>query len=90
MNGKVQCTYDKNIAILPHGVKKIHRDVLQFLSLPIAVPSIVDTRMLKSLRSMGSVMLGAVITTQYFTLEFGPSITVRFIGGSISIVTPAQ
>ena len=60
------------------------------MHLPVAVPSIVETHTEKSLRSMGSVMSGAVITTQYSTVEFGPSVTVRFIGGSIPIVTPVQ
>ena len=56
------------------------------MHLPMAVPSTVETHTEKSLRSMGSVMSGAVITTQYSTVD--PSITVRFIGGSIPIVTP--
>ena len=58
------------------------------MHLPVAVPSIVETHTEKSLRSMGPVMSGVVITTQYSTLEFGPSVTVRFIGGSIPILTP--
>ena len=62
--------------------------VLQVLFLPVAVPSIVETHTEKSLRSMGSVMSGAVITTQYSTVEFMPSVTVGFIGGLIPILTP--
>ena len=72
---------------LPHCE---HGGVLQVLFLPIAVPSIVETHTEKSLRSMEAVMSGAVITTQYSTVEFMPSVTVLFIGGSIPIVSPVK
>ena len=58
------------------------------MHLPVAVPSTVETHTEKSLRSMELVMSGTVITTQYCTVD--PSVTVRFIGGSIPIVTPVQ
>ena len=60
------------------------RGVLQLLSLPIAVPSIVETHTLKLLRSMGS---EPGIITQRSTVTFGPSVTVRFLSSSISTVT---
>ena len=61
---------------------------LKMLSLPLAVPSTVETHTEKSLRSIGAVMSGAVITTQY--CESTPSITVRFLGSSIPTLTPVQ
>ena len=60
---------------------------MQFLFLPIAVPSTVETHTLKLLRSIGS---EPGITTQCSTVEFVPSITVRFLGSSIPTLTPVQ
>lgn len=63
---------------------------MQGLFLPIAVPSTVETHTKKSLRSMGSVMSGTVIATQYSTVELTSSVTIRLVGGKIPSVTPVQ
>ena len=60
------------------------------LLLPTAVPSTVETHTEKPLRSMGAALPGSAITTQYSTVEFMPSMTARFLGTSIQILTPVQ
>ena len=65
-------------------------NLYQLLLLPLAVPSTVETHTEKPLRWMGAAMLGSAITTQYSTVEFMPSMTARFLGGSIQILTPVQ